>query len=145
MRPKGSSAELQQRRLDALLMLRRGMKPIEVARTLHVSLVSVGRWRKSARTGGGRKALVAKPHPGRPPKLSLAQRSYLVQLLRQGPLHHGYHTHLWTLERIGEVICRTFGVRYHPSGVWWVLQSLRWSCQKPQSHARERNEQTIEH
>jgi len=142
MRPKGNSAQLQQRRHDALAMLRRGMKPIDVAKALRVSLVSVGRWRKAARAGG-RGALAAKPHPGRPPKLTLAQRRLLVQLLHRGPIHHGYSNQLWTLERVAEVIIRTFGVRYHPSAVWWILRSLGWSCQKPQTHARERDEAAI--
>ncbi|WP_261361987.1 hypothetical protein [Humisphaera borealis] len=43
MRPKGSSAVLEQRRRDALALLKQGMKPAAVAKTLRVSLVSIGR------------------------------------------------------------------------------------------------------
>ena len=60
MRPKGTSAELEQRRRHAVAMMRRGMKPAAVAKALRVSLVSVGRWRKTARDGGA-EALAAKP------------------------------------------------------------------------------------
>lgn len=142
MRPKGSSAELEQRRRHAIAMLRQGMKPAAIAKALRVSLVSVGRWRKAVGDGGV-KTLAAKPIPGRPLKLGLSQRAQVADLLLQGPTHHGFATELWTLQRIAEVIELHFGVSYHPSQVWRILGSLGWSCQKPQSLARERDEQAI--
>lgn len=151
MRPKGSSAELEQRRCNAVAMLRKDIKPAEVAKALRVSLVSVGRWRKAAKEGGV-KALAAKPHPGRPLKLSLEQRRQLIELLRKGPTHHGYGTELWTLGRVAEVIELHFGVSHHPSQVRRILLSMGWSCrstrrlstgQKPQRLATERDEAAI--
>ena len=142
VRPKGTSAELEQRRRDAVAMLKQGMKPAAVAKALRVSLVSVGRWRKAALDGGA-KALAAKPVVGRPLKLSVQQRQELLELLRQGPIEHGFRTELWTLARVAEVIVRHFGVRYHPSGVWRILQALDWSAQKPECRARERDEAAI--
>ena len=143
MRPKGSSAELERRRRDAVAMLKQGAKPAAVAKALGVSLVSVGRWRKTCREGGGMKALAARPHPGRPPKLTAGQRRQLAGLLARGPAGHGYRTELWTLARVAEVIAARFGVRYHPSQVWRILLSMGWSCQQPQCRARERDEQRI--
>jgi transposase len=142
MRPKGNSAELETRRRHAVAMLRQGMKPAVVAGTLRVSLVSVGRWRKTA-LDGGVKALAAKPSPGRPLKLSITQRQRLSVLLQKGPTHHGFGTELWTLARVAEVIDRHFGVSYHPSQVWRILMALGWSCQKPESRARERDDDAI--
>ena len=142
MRPKGSSAELEQRRRHALAMLRRGTKAVAVAKMLRVSLVSVGRWRKAARLGGC-KALAHKPHPGRRLKLSVARRRQLLAVLLRGPLRQGYRTELWTLERVAEVIRCRWGVSYHPSQVWRILRASDWSCQKPQRRARERDEQAI--
>lgn len=144
MRPKGSSAQLEQRRRDALAMLRKGLKPAAIAKALRVSLVSVGRWRKVAiHNGGGVKALAAKPAPGRPLKLGIPQRQRLLRLLKKGPAHHGYRTELWTLARVAELIEVNFGVRYHPSQVWRILLGLGWSCQKPALRARERDEGAI--
>ena len=142
MRPKGNSAALEQRRHAAMAMLKQGLKPGVVARALRVSRISVSRWHKSLRIGGA-KALSAKPTPGRPPKLDAAQRQRMARLLMQGPIHHGYETQLWTLDRISEVIERHLGVSYHPGHVWRVLLSLGWSCQKPESRARERDEKSI--
>jgi transposase len=109
---------------------------------LRVSLVSVGRWRKAARKGGV-KSLAAKPVAGRPLKLSVQRRQKLLELLRQGPTHHGFGTELWTLERVAAVIERRFDICYHPSQVWRILRQLGWSCQKPQCRARERDEAAI--
>jgi len=142
MRPKGNSAELEQRRRDAIAMLKQGMKPALVAKTLRTSLVSVGRWRKACRAGGV-EALKAKPVPGRPLKLSRAKRRRIGGLLQKGAVHHGFATELWTLARVAEVIESHFGVSYHPSQVWRILLSLGWSCQKPESRARERDEEAI--
>ena len=143
MRPKGSAAELEQRRRHAIAMLKQGVTPTTVAKALRTSLVSVGRWRQAAEADGP-KALAAKPVPGRPPKLSLAKRQRIVGLLRKGPTHYGYATELWTLARVAEVIENHFDVSYHPSQVWRIMLQLDWSCQKPECRARERDEETIE-
>jgi transposase len=92
---------------------------------------------------GGPKALSAKPVPGRPPKLDTAQRRRIARWLLQGPIRHGYETQLWTLDRVSAVIERQLGVSYHPGHVWRILLSLGWSCQKPESRARERDEKAI--
>jgi transposase len=142
MRPKGNSAALEQRRRAAMAMLKQGLKSAAVARALGVSRASVSRWRKALRSGGG-KALWAKPAPGRPPKRDAAQRRRIARLLVRGPIRHGYGTQLWTLERVSEVIERHLGVSYHPGHVWRVLVGLGWSCQKPESRGRERDEKAI--
>lgn len=142
MRPKGNSAELEQRRRHAIALLKRGLKPAIVAKALGTSVVSVGRWREACRVGGD-DALRAKPVPGRPLKLALAQRRRMAGLLLKGPIHHGFSTELWTLARVAEVIETHFGVSYHPSQVWRILLALGWSCQKPASRARERNEAAV--
>src|SRR4051812_49859408 len=85
MRPKGSSAQLEQRRRDALAMLRRGTKPAAVARTLRVSLVSVGRWRRGANEGGGGEGLAAPPGPRPPPEGRAPRPRPLPDPLPPGP------------------------------------------------------------
>lgn len=143
MRPKGSAAELERRRRRALVLLRHGMKPALVARTVGVARASVTRWRQVHRRRGDR-ALAAKPHPGRKPKLTPAQRRGLRSLLLRRAPAHGFATDLWTLARVKQVIAENFGVTYDPSQVWRILRSLDWSCQKPQRRARERDERAIE-
>jgi transposase len=143
MRPKGSAAELEVRRRLAVRMLSQGVSPSEVAELVGANLSSVKRW-KAAWQKGGDAALAAKPHPGRPPRLTTAQKRQLERILLRGPRAAGLGSDLWTCRRVAETIRRTFGVSYHVDHVWRILQSLGWSCQKPELRARERDEAAIE-
>ena len=93
----------------------------------------------------GPAGLKAKLVPGRPRKLTAAQRRRLPLLLLRGARAYGYHTDLWTCARVGAVIAREFGVQYHPAHVSRVLAQCDWSCQKPERRALERDEAAIEH
>ena len=88
-------------------------------------------------------ALKAKPHPGRSPRLSTEQKERLRTTLLAGPGAAGFATDLWTLARVTQVIERTFGVKYHPGHVWYILRDMGWSPQKPERRARERDEEAI--
>jgi len=143
MRPKGSAKELEVRRRLAGRLLSEGKGLHEVARLVGASPSSVHRWKEVIRKGG-MEALTAKPHPGRPARLSSRQKERLEKILLKGPRAAGYLTDLWTCPRVAEVIQRTFGVKYHPYWVWYILRSLRWTCQKPKRLARERDEKTIQ-
>ena len=142
MRPKGSAKELEVRRRIAAKLLHQGKGICEVAGLVGASPSSVHRW-KEALKNGGEDALKAKPHPGRPCRLSKRQKKRLLKILLKGPLAGGFSTDLWTCRRVAEVIEQAFGLRYHPDHVWRILRSLNWSCQKPERRARERDEQTI--
>ena len=142
MRPKGIAAELEQRRRQAIAFLQEGKTQVAVAKALGTSEASVSRWRE-AYEHNGETALVAKPHPGKPSRLTAAQRQRLAKLLLQGARKHGYSTELWTLARVAELIAMKFGVEYHPGHVWHVLQGMGWSSQKPERRARERDEEAI--
>lgn len=143
MRTQGSAAELEARRRIAGELLLQGKPVAEVARLVQASWSSVKRW-KVAVERGGLEALAAKPHPGKPCRLSTRQKQQLVRILTQGPLKSGYGTDLWTCPRVAEVIERRFGIRYHVAHVWRLLSSLGWTCQKPEQRARERDEAAIE-
>jgi transposase len=104
---------------------------------------SVHRWR-DARARGGEEGLRVRFSPGRPARLTAAQKRRLPRILLKGPLAHGYRTDLWTLRRIREVIRRTLGIRYHISHVARLMHDLPWSCQKPERRALERDEGEIE-
>ncbi len=67
-----------------------------------------------------------------------------MKTLLRGPLAAGYRTDWWTCDRVAEVIERKFGVRYHPGQVWKILRGLKWTCQKPEQRARERDELAVE-
>jgi transposase len=143
MRTHGSALELEARRRIAGRLLLEGRTVTEVARLVGASWSAVKRWKVAAEKSG-LEGLSAKPHPGKPPRLSTKQRAKLVAVLKRGPLAAGYETNLWTCPRVAEVIHRHFGVSYHAAHVWKILRGLGWSPQKPQRRARERDEQAIE-
>lgn len=133
----------EQVRLRAAGMFGQGMKQVEVVRALGVSRSAVSKWH-AAWEQGGWEALKARRNPGRPSRLTEAQRQALEEALLAGPRAHGYDTELWTVARIGKLIRKLFGIRYHDSHVWWLLRRLGWSCQKPARRAKQRDEAAIE-
>jgi transposase len=143
MRPKGSAAELQARRLLAGQLLLEGGYVDEVAEIVGASESSVRRWRRAVEKGG-LEALRAKPHPGRKPRLDLKQKRQLIEILLAGPRRAGYSTELWTCRRVAEVIAKKFQVKYHPDHIGKMLHDLGWTCQKPEQRAREANDAAME-
>lgn len=143
MRPKGTAAELEARRLRAAEFLKDGKTPAQVAALIGAGHSSVKKW-KAALAKGGQQALAAKPPPARNSKLSGAQKSQLVEILVRGPLASGYRTDLWTCRRVAEVVQKRFGVSYHPDHLGRILHDLGFAPQKPEQLARERDEQAIE-
>jgi hypothetical protein len=77
--------------------------------------------------------------------MSDRQLRHLRVLLRQGAVAHGWSNQWWTAGRVAILIERHFGVRYHPEHVRKLLRHrLHWTSQKPQKHARERNDEEVE-
>lgn len=105
MRPKGSAEALEMRRMIAARMLQQGKGIREVSRSVGVSAASVSRWNKVLQDQGS-EALRAKPHPGKPPRLTPEQKERLAEILRQGAKAAGFPTELWTLRRVAQVIER---------------------------------------
>jgi transposase len=144
MRPVGTPEELQRRRLRAVELVHQGESPEEVAHFLGCGRSSVYTWLKWAREAPEK--LAARPHPGPTPRLSAEQLVELEALLLQGAVAHGWPTELWTAARAAELIERHFSVAFHPEHVRKVLKRrLRWTSQKPQRRARERDEAAIAH
>ena len=135
---------LEERRLRAADLFRRGVIPAEIARQLGVTHQVVSEWRKAWRAGG-RAALRSAGRVGRPAKLSRTQLAKVEKALAKGAEAHGYVGDLWTLPRVAEVIERLTGVAYHPGYVWYLLRDhLGWSWQRPARRAVERDDVAIE-
>jgi len=132
---------LEQRRRQAVQAVQAGDTVKDVARILGVHPRSVFRWLELSRITDG---LAAKPHPGPATRLNLVQQRQLDRMLRQGAKAHGWPNELWSTRRIAELIRRQFGVSLHHDHVGRFLHKrLKWSPQKPQKRARERDEKAI--
>jgi transposase len=144
MRPIGTSQELERRRRRAVELVKQGESPAKVAYFLGVGRSSVYTWLKFDRQSP--EALAAKPHTGPKPRLSDEQIKELEGLLLNGAKAHGWPNALWSAHRVAEVIRRHFGVGYHVEHARKVIRRrLRWSSQKPQKKAKQRNAEKIAH
>jgi transposase len=133
---------LEQRRLRAARLLKKGVHQSEVARQVGAHRQSVSRWAQqleAAGVSGLRKAGRA----GRKPRLSEADLEKVEHGLKRGPEALGYETGLWTSWRVAHLIEQECGVGYHPSQAWRILRQLGWSCQRPTGRALERDEEKI--
>lgn len=142
MRPRGTAKQLEKRRLEAVRLLESGRNTSEVARQIGCAKSSVCRWMDSYQRQG-LEGLRPVPIPGRPCRLSPAQKRRLERRLLAGALRHGYRTDVWMLERIAALIRKPFQVQYHPNHVWWLLRGMGWSSQRPERRALQRDEQAI--
>ncbi len=141
---KRDFSALERRRLRAARLLKRGLRPAEVARRLGVHRQSVGRWQQQLEREG-LAGLKKAGRAGRPAKVTADQLLRLEEELVRGPRAWGYSTELWTTQRVADLIQRRFGVRYHRDHVGRVLAQMGWSCQRPVGRAKERNEARIRH
>jgi transposase len=142
-RLKGSADLLEDRRRRALALWDTGLSLNEVGHRIGCAPSSVMRWLRARRRGGPHPLRVRRS-PGRPLKLGRSERRRLLTLLLQGAPAHGYRTQLWTTARIAEVIWREFGVRYHRDHIGRLMHRLKWSAQKPETRAVERDEAAVE-
>lgn len=139
MRPYGTTQQLQNRREEALKLLKAGKSAKEIAAHMKVAVRSVYRWQQEQK----RPKPKSERAPGRPTYLTQDQIKKLEQELLKGAYAHGYSEDYWTLDRVGRVIWDLYKVRYTPSGVWRLLNGIGWSCQKIQRLAIQRDDEAI--
>jgi transposase len=136
----GSNRQVDERRQRGLALLADGLSAKQVASRVGTSVRTVQRWAKAAQDGQPRE----RQRPGPKPRLKARQVQRLARQLKRGARAHGYAEDHWTLDRIAHLIWTLFGVRFHPSGVWWVMQRMGWSSQKPIRQAVQRDDAAIE-
>ena len=132
---------LEQRRFKAGKLFTKKIRQAEVARRLNVSPTAVHywyiMWKKKGKDG------LRCNQPGPKPQLTEKKLMKVKQALREGPIAAGYDTNLWTLLRIADTIRKKTRISYSTSQVWYLLQSLGWTSQKPETRYRDRNETAI--
>jgi transposase len=126
-----------------LHLKRQSWSRYDIAEALGVAPGTVSRWFARARDGGP-EALRAHPSPGRPPKLSDAQKRLIPEFLWHGAEAYGFRGEVWTCARVARVIEEEFGVRYHKDHVSRLLKELQWTPQVPIRRAIQRDEAAIE-
>ena len=128
--------ELERRRRLAAELLRRGVRPAEVARWVESSRQSVMRWSRQLEQDGLR-GLRRATRIGRPPRLTDQHHEQLAKRLKAGATANA--SRVWTLPRIRRLIEREFGVRLATSSVWRTLQRMGWSVHRAANGSRPQN------
>jgi len=119
-RPRGSPAELKDRRVEAMRLPDDNKSLSGVARLREVSVSSVHRW-KEARKGG---RLDGKRHPGPTPRLTASQKENLKDVIMKLALTHGCEGHGQFSRRVAEIIERQYGVSYSLTYIGDFLRSF---------------------
>lgn len=122
---------LQVMRQQAVKAVKSGQAVESVAEAFGVSKRSVFGWLAKFAVGG-QNALLAKPVPGRPPKISAEEMRWIAQTVKDNtPQQLKFEFGLWTLSLIGELIKRQFGKSLALASVSRVMKLLGFTVQKP--------------
>jgi transposase len=116
----------EERRKRAWALYQTSWKQKDIAEALGVPQDAVSQWIKRGRTSG-EAGLTEQPNSGAPMRLSAADRQKLPGLLERGAESFGIRDELWICARVGKLIEREFGVRYHPAHVSRILKDLGWT------------------
>ena len=95
----------------------------EIARRIGCNASSVMRWRDRW-LSGGEEGLRVRASPGRPARMTRAQKRRLLRYLVRGPLDFGWKTDIWTTRRIVTLIQEKFGISYHFTHVARLLHAF---------------------
>lgn len=135
----------EQFRLRAVRRVREGEKPSVIMRTYGFCRTTIYKWLRAARRGG-EKALRARKHPGRRPKLSPKQRLQVRRWINgRDPRQYGFDFGLWTRRIVAELVKEKFKVELGVTAVGRLLSELDITPQKPLRRAYERDPVAIEH
>jgi transposase len=131
-------------RMRAVEQVEAGAHPEDVAETLGLHRKTVYGWLAKYREGG-KKALEAKPVPGRPSKLTGPQIARLYALIVGGdPRQLQFDFALWTRDMVRQVIRAEFNVALSVVSVGRLLRKMGLSPQRPLHRAYEQNAEAVQ-
>lgn len=132
---------LEQRRLKAAQLFKKGVHQADIARAFKVSRAAVHYWYITWQEDG--KEGLRSNRPGPKPKLTREKVQKIKAVLLKGAHAAGYATELWTLARVAKEVKKSVRLSYGTTQIWYILRAMGWSSQKPETQYRNRNEAAI--
>jgi transposase len=117
------------KRIHAVLYIVDNKSVAEVSETLHLGEQTVRDYMQAFLLKGAESLCYRRP-PGRPARLTPAQRKELAALITAGPEAAGYAVGCWTAALVQDLILNRFQVEYHPHYICNLLAQLGFSFQK---------------
>jgi transposase len=143
MKKKTRGEVLQKRRMKAAALFRQRTPQAIIARKLRVTEATVSRWH-AAWAKKGVRGLRSKGSPGFPSTFTKKKRRAFERAIRKGPLHFGFTTNVWTLERFQIVLRKVTRLHVGTTWMWHIVHSMGYTPQRPQVRVVRRNEAAIE-
>lgn len=129
-------------RLYACYQVSKGRRPKELEDIYETSFKSICNWVNKLNKGGV-EALIDKEKSGRPPKLTLAQKFAIKEVvIGQLPSEYGYNSSTWTGLLLIDLIRKQYGISFKKAHIYNILADLGLSFQKskgfyPEAEGRE--------
>lgn len=131
-------------RVMGVRRVREGERPSSVIGSFGLCRTTIYKWLRAARRGG-EKALRARKHPGRKPKLSARQKLQVRRWINgRDPRQYGFDFGLWSRKIVAELVREKFQIRLGVTAVGRLLSELDITPQKPLRRAYERDPVAIE-
>jgi transposase len=127
------------RRAHALLLVAEGQPLVRGAHLFQTAPPRIRAWRAQFLTRG-RAGLAAAPRPGRPPKLSPAVRTFLVEVLARSPQDYGFLSTVWSVRDPGLLRAHRYGLQVCTATVYRALLSLGYRHRRPRHDLRHRQD-----
>lgn len=122
---------LEEIRIRAVSRVKAGESPEDVANTLGFHRSGIYKWLADYKIGG-KKALVAKPTPGKPSRLQAEHLRWIYKVVvGKNPLQLKLPFALWTRSQLIVAIQRKFGIKVGKTVVSRALKKLGLSFQRP--------------
>lgn len=127
----------QTRRLLALAAIYEGSPRSVAAKIGGVGLQVIRDWVLRFNADGPT-GLIDRKAPGQPPKLSVAQRRFLAEVVERGPIPAVHGVVRWRLKDLVQLILETFGISMDETTVGRELKGLgfRKLSARPRHHAQ---------
>lgn len=130
----------QARRLMALAALADGKNRAEAAAVGLMDRQTLRDWVIRFNVDGP-EGLIDKPAPGRPPKLTPAQKQEMRQWVEEGPGRHDPRLVRWRRADLAEVVRDRFAITCHATTIGRMLRELGFSHVSPRPRHPEKDDQ----